>query len=117
MHTDEVAQVASHLVTSLGLQWDAADFSALSAAIGTFRYFIISNLNYIYHYKDILYQIFINNDFERFPTFLAVLESKYSGGRTLDNIALTEAIDDLYQIYIENVVKKVRYSLSSNNAI
>ncbi|XP_047358028.1 switch-associated protein 70-like isoform X2 [Vespa velutina] len=78
MHTDEVAQVASHLVTSLGLQWDAADFAALSAAIGTFR----------------------------FPTFLAVLESKYSGGRTLDNIALTEAIDDLHQIYIENVVKK-----------
>lgn len=37
MHTDEVAQIASHLVTSLGLQWDAADFSALSAAIGSFR--------------------------------------------------------------------------------
>lgn len=45
--------------------------------------------------------------FGRFPTFLAVLESKYSGGNTLDTVALTEAIDDLYQIYVENVVKKV----------
>ncbi|XP_011645865.1 differentially expressed in FDCP 6 homolog [Pogonomyrmex barbatus] len=78
MHGDEVAQIASHLVMSLGLQWDAVDFSALSAAIGMFR----------------------------FPTFLAVLESKYSGGNALDIIALTEAIDDLYQIYVENVVKK-----------
>lgn len=45
----------------------------------------------------------------RFSTFLAVLESKYSGGNTLDTMALTEAIDDLYQIYMENVVKKVWY--------
>ncbi|KAG7208916.1 hypothetical protein KM043_015096 [Ampulex compressa] len=78
MHGDEVARVASHLVTSLGLQWDGADFSALSMAIGMFR----------------------------FPTFLAVLESKYSGGGSLDTVALREAIDDLYQIYVENVVKK-----------
>ncbi|GAB1868627.1 Differentially expressed in FDCP 6-like protein [Camponotus japonicus] len=78
MHGDEVARIASHLATSLGLQWDAIDFSALSAAIKMFR----------------------------FPTFLAVLESKYSGGNTLDTVALTEAIDDLYQIYVENVVKK-----------
>ncbi|EZA50538.1 differentially expressed in FDCP 6 homolog [Ooceraea biroi] len=78
LHGDEVARIASHLVMSLGLQWDAADFSALSAAIGMFR----------------------------FPTFLAVLESKYSGGNTLDTMALTEAIDDLYQIYVDNVVKK-----------
>lgn len=78
MHGDEVAQVASHLVASLGLQWDSADYSALSEAIGMFR----------------------------FSTFLAVLESKYSGGGDLDTIALTEAIDDLYQLYIENVIKK-----------
>jgi hypothetical protein len=37
LHGDEVARIASHLVTSLGLQWDAVDFSALSAAIGMFR--------------------------------------------------------------------------------
>ncbi|XP_011506408.1 PREDICTED: switch-associated protein 70-like [Ceratosolen solmsi marchali] len=78
MHSDEVAQVASQLVTSLGLCWDATDFSALSAAIGTFR----------------------------FPTFLAVLESKYSGGGSLDIDGLTEAIDDLYQTYVEDVIKK-----------
>ncbi|XP_015597393.1 differentially expressed in FDCP 6 homolog [Cephus cinctus] len=78
MHADELAQVASQLVTSLGLNWDANDFSALSAAIGTFR----------------------------FPTFLAVLESKYSGGGALDTAALTEAIDDLHQIYVNDVIKK-----------
>lgn len=49
----------------------------------------------------------MKNFLERFPTFLAVLESKYSGGNTLNTVALTEAIDDLYQIYVENVVKKV----------
>ena len=43
----------------------------------------------------------------RFPTFLAVLESKYSGGGSLDIDGITEAIDDLYQIYVENVIKKV----------
>jgi len=37
MHGDEVARIASHLATSLGLQWDAIDFSALSAAIKMFR--------------------------------------------------------------------------------
>ncbi|XP_058803327.1 switch-associated protein 70-like [Phymastichus coffea] len=78
MHSDEVAQVASQLVTSLGLCWDAVDFSALSAAIGNFR----------------------------FPTFLAVLESKYSGEGSLDIDGITEAIDDLYQTYVEDVIKK-----------
>ncbi|XP_028047431.1 switch-associated protein 70-like isoform X2 [Monomorium pharaonis] len=78
IHSDEVAQIAAHLVMSLGLQWDATDFSTLSEAIGVFR----------------------------FSTFLAVLESKYSGGNTSDTMALTEAIDDIYQIYIENVLKK-----------
>ncbi|XP_012275121.1 differentially expressed in FDCP 6 homolog [Orussus abietinus] len=78
MHSEEVAEVASYIVTSLGLQWDATDFSALAAAIGMFR----------------------------FPTFLAVLESKYSGGGTLDNAALTEVIDDLHQIYVGDVIKK-----------
>lgn len=43
----------------------------------------------------------------RFPTFLAVLESKYSGGGSLDINGVTEAIDDLYQIYVEDVIKKV----------
>lgn len=37
MHGDEVAQIASQLATSLGLCWDAVDFSNLSAAIGSFR--------------------------------------------------------------------------------
>ncbi|KAJ8679914.1 hypothetical protein QAD02_015701 [Eretmocerus hayati] len=78
MHSDEVARVASQLVISLGLSWDATDFSALATAIGTFR----------------------------FPTFLAVLESKYSGGGSLDIDGIAEAIDDLYQTYVEDVIKK-----------
>ena len=51
--------------------------------------------------------------FQRFPTFLAVLESKYSGGGSLDAAALTEAIDDLYQTYVEDVLKKVRISIKN----
>ncbi|XP_012265997.2 differentially expressed in FDCP 6 homolog [Athalia rosae] len=78
MHSSEVAQIASQLVTSLGLHWDATDFAELSAALTSFR----------------------------FPTFLAVLETKYSGGGTLDSAAVSEAIDDLYQIYVNDVIKK-----------
>lgn len=59
----------------------------------------------------------MRNFTKRFSTFLAVLESKYSGGNTLDTIALTEAIDDLYQIYVENVVKKVNQSLNFANKL
>lgn len=77
-NSDEVARIASQFVTSLGLNWDPLDFSALAAAIGNFR----------------------------FPTFLAVLESKYSGCGTVDPAALTEAIDDMYQTYVEDVLKK-----------
>jgi hypothetical protein len=51
---------------------------------------------------------------KRFSTFLAVLESKYSGDSTSDSMALTEAIDDLYQIYIENVVKKVNQNFADS---
>ncbi|XP_015523917.1 switch-associated protein 70-like [Neodiprion pinetum] len=78
MHSNEVAQISSQLVTSLGLHWDSSDFAELSAALTAFR----------------------------FPTFLAVLESKYSGGGTLDTAAVAEAIDDLYQIYVNDVIKK-----------
>lgn len=38
MHSSEVAQIASQLVTSLGLQWDANDFAELSAALTSFRW-------------------------------------------------------------------------------
>ncbi|KAL7303628.1 hypothetical protein TKK_0003774 [Trichogramma kaykai] len=78
MHSDEVARIASQLASSLGLCWDPADFNALSAAIGTFR----------------------------FSTFLAVLESKYSGDGNLDIDGVIEAIEDLYQTYVEDVIKK-----------
>ena len=49
MHSDEVAQVASQLVTSLGLCWDSADFSALSLAIGTFRCILFHFNVHLYH--------------------------------------------------------------------
>ncbi|XP_014212272.1 switch-associated protein 70 isoform X2 [Copidosoma floridanum] len=78
MHSDELSRVASQLVTSLGLHWDAEDFAALSSSIGRFR----------------------------FAIFLAVLESKYSGGSSSDIDGLTEAIDDLYETYVEDVIKK-----------
>ncbi|KAF7995151.1 hypothetical protein HCN44_004623 [Aphidius gifuensis] len=80
MHSDEVAKIASHIVSSVGLEWDSVDFTLLSSSIGgTFK----------------------------FSTFLAVLESKYCGDNNeINNIAITESIQDLYQIYIEDVLKK-----------
>ncbi|XP_063223560.1 differentially expressed in FDCP 6 homolog [Bacillus rossius redtenbacheri] len=74
----EVGGVAKQLVTSLGLDWDATDFEALSGAILVFR----------------------------FSTFLAVLESKYCGGGSLEPEGLREAVHDLYQTFLQDVIKK-----------
>lgn len=40
-----------------------------------------------------------------FPTFLTIIETKYCG--TLDEIAIVEAIEELYQTYVQDVIKKV----------
>lgn len=42
-----------------------------------------------------------------FSMFLAIIEKKYCGEGSVDEIALSEAIDELYQTYVEDVVKKV----------
>nr|CAD7394255.1 unnamed protein product [Timema cristinae] len=74
----EVGNVAAQLVASLGLEWDAPDFDALSSAICAFR----------------------------FSTFLAVLESKYSGSGMVEQEGLEEAVQDMYQTFLHDVIKK-----------
>nr|CAD7194196.1 unnamed protein product [Timema douglasi] len=74
----EVGNVAAQLVASLGLEWDAPDFDALSSAIRAFR----------------------------FSTFLAVLESKYSGSGMVEQEGLEEAVQDMYQTFLHDVIKK-----------
>ncbi|XP_049776225.1 differentially expressed in FDCP 6 homolog [Schistocerca cancellata] len=78
LHTSECASVASQFVTSLGLQWDASDFESLAAVIGSFR----------------------------FPTFLAIMETKYSGAGKTDQAGVEEAVHEMYQTFLYDVLKK-----------
>lgn len=84
MHASEVGNVASQFVSSLGLDWDKEDFSGLSSVIGSFK----------------------------FPIFLAVLESKYA--QNVDEGGLIEAIQEIYDIFIKDVLKKVRIRFYMN---
>lgn len=75
----EVGAVAAALVQSLGLPWDAADFEALSAALGAFR----------------------------FTTFVALLEARLLGApAAADAAGLREAVDELHQTYLLDVLKQ-----------
>lgn len=71
--------VAEQLVHCLGLRWDAADWEALGSSIGHFRW----------------------------TAFLAVLEAKYCADQQLHTEALVEAVDELYDVFIEDIIKKV----------
>lgn len=64
---------------SLGIEWDVSDFEALSTIMGAFR----------------------------FPIFVAVMESKYSGGGTVDQAGLEEVVQEIYQTFLLDVIKKV----------
>ncbi|GLH07654.1 Uncharacterized protein GBIM_13108, partial [Gryllus bimaculatus] len=78
-HPAEVGAVASQLVTSLGLAWDAADFEALAQALGAFR----------------------------FPTFLALLETRLAGAPAAEDPAgLREAVEELHQTFLLDVLKQ-----------
>ncbi|XP_066998355.1 differentially expressed in FDCP 6 homolog isoform X2 [Anabrus simplex] len=78
LHASEVGSIVSQLVTSLGLEWDSADFESLANIIGAFR----------------------------FPTFLALLESKYTSAGSVDKGGLEEVVEEMYQTYLLDVLKK-----------
>lgn len=77
LHPSEASMVAQTLANSLGCTWDEEDFTNLSACIGSFR----------------------------LAPFIAVLESK-----CLNNVkhseAIAEAVTDIYQTIVEDVIKK-----------
>ncbi|XP_034831889.1 differentially expressed in FDCP 6-like [Maniola hyperantus] len=78
LQPSEAGLVAEQLVLCLGLRWDTADWEALGSSIGHFKW----------------------------AAFLAVLEAKYCGDQQLHTEALIEAVDELYDVFIEDIIKK-----------
>ncbi|XP_049873700.1 differentially expressed in FDCP 6-like [Pectinophora gossypiella] len=78
LQPSEAGLVAEQLVHCLGLRWDAADWEALGSSIGHFKW----------------------------ASFLAVLEAKYCGDQQLHAEALVEAVDEIYDVFIEDIIKK-----------
>ncbi|KAJ2949257.1 hypothetical protein O0L34_g6210 [Tuta absoluta] len=78
LQPSEAGLVAEQLVHCLGLRWDAADWEALGSSIGHFKW----------------------------AAFLAVLEAKYCCDQHLHSAALVEAVDEIYDVFIEDIIKK-----------
>ncbi|KAJ3645131.1 hypothetical protein Zmor_022818 [Zophobas morio] len=77
LHPSEVYNIAQTLANSLGCPWDEEDFTNLSISMGSFR----------------------------LTPFIAVLESRSLVG-VKDNYAISEAVADIYQTLVEDVIKK-----------
>lgn len=77
LHPTEATMIANTLANSLGCPWDEDDFLSLCSSIGAFR----------------------------FGAFLAVLESRCIGDVT-DVVAISEAIADIHQTIVDDVIKK-----------
>ncbi|KAF9423887.1 hypothetical protein HW555_000945, partial [Spodoptera exigua] len=78
LQPSEAGIVAEQLVHCLGLRWDTADWEALGSSIGHFKW----------------------------AAFLAVLEAKYCGDQQVHPEALVEAVDEIYDVFIEDIIKK-----------
>lgn len=77
LHPSEASSVAQNLAQSLGCAWDEEDFTSLSLCMGSFR----------------------------LAPFIAVLESRCLDS-IKDNFAISEAVSDIYQTIVEDVIKK-----------
>ncbi|CAH1376867.1 hypothetical protein MTP99_018273 [Tenebrio molitor] len=77
LHPSEAYNIAQTLANSLGCPWDDEDFTNLSISMGTFR----------------------------LTPFIAVLESRSLVG-VKDGYAISEAVTDIYQTLVEDVIKK-----------
>ncbi|CAH1109939.1 unnamed protein product [Psylliodes chrysocephalus] len=77
LHPSEVCNIAQALTSSLGCNFDDDDFTSLSISMGNFR----------------------------LAPFIAVLESRCLNG-VKEDVAITEAITDIYQKMVEDVIKK-----------
>lgn len=79
LQPSEAGIVTEQLVHCLGLRWDAADWEALGSSIGHFKW----------------------------AAFLAVLEAKYCCDHQTHPEALVEAVVEIYDVFIEDIIKKV----------
>lgn len=79
LSASEAGLVAEQLVNLLGLPWDHSDWENFSSTIGAFR------LN----------------------TFFAILESKCRTIGNVEEASIAEAVEELYQTFIKDVIKKV----------
>ncbi|KAJ8929840.1 hypothetical protein NQ314_017443 [Rhamnusium bicolor] len=77
LHPTEVCKIAQTLASSLGCIFDEEDFTSLSISMGNFR----------------------------LTPFIAVLESRCLNG-VKDEVAIREAMTDIYQKIVEDVIKK-----------
>lgn len=77
LHPTEVCSLAQTLACSLGCVFDEEDFTSLSISMGNFR----------------------------LTPFIAVLESRCLDG-VKDKVAISEAVTDIYQKIVEDVIKK-----------
>lgn len=77
LHPSEASYVGQTLANSLGCAWDEEDFTDLSVSIGSFR----------------------------LSPFIAVLESRCLTG-VKDADAISEAVAELHQTFVEDVIKK-----------
>lgn len=78
MHTWEVGLITSQLITSLGCEWDQADYEAL-----------VHNMPGL-----------------RLSTLLTLLESKYL--TSIDQAVVEEAVTGLSHTFVDDVIKKVK---------
>jgi hypothetical protein len=74
----EMSRVSSLFVNSVGKQWEGKGFNDLAAAL--------------------------KSEF-KFSVFLAVLEGRYATG--VEAAALKEAVQEVYDVFIDDVIKKV----------
>nr|XP_045614254.1 differentially expressed in FDCP 6-like [Procambarus clarkii] len=72
----EVREVTRHLITSLGREWDARDFTQLATSILYFT----------------------------FPVFLAFLEGRYA--QDTESAALERAVEEVYKKFVEQILKQ-----------
>lgn len=86
LQPSEAGIIAEQLVHCLGLRWDAADWEALGSSIGHFKW----------------------------AAFLAVLEAKYCCDQQLHSEALLEAVAEIYDVFIEDIIKKVIFKNVAN---
>jgi hypothetical protein len=81
-----MSRVSSLFVNSVGKQWEGKGFNDLAAAL--------------------------KSEF-KFSVFLAVLEGRYATG--VEAAALKEAVQEVYDVFIDDVIKKVRKSKINNH--